>query len=274
MFEELWIIKESLCLYHKSWSQNPINVDTSLFAGFFSAFNSFQETIFPDQYTNYFDFIDNRLLFVKIDINFFLIVRDSIHKPLNRSILQLNNISIEFLTQIESHEEVKNILFTEKNKFISLDELLPLIEPIINSAIDNLISSEQQMNKFDVLAIIIMLRDFKDILFDIYYKEIFTNFQSVYNFSWILEEVFSLNPVNILKLQHISYNIIYTFLNDFLDTIFLHKNFYKKVLRTTDKLTFYNNLLKFISINRENMKKFGFEDLFMTKFVSKISTDL
>lgn len=274
MFEELWIIKESLCLYHKSWSQTPIDVDTSLFGGFFSAFHSFQETIFPDQYTNFFDFIDHRLLFVKLNTNFFLIVRDSIHKPLNRSILQLNNISIEFLSQIESQEDIKKAFFSDKNKFYSLDELSPIIEPIITSAIENLLSSEEQMNKFDIMAIIIILRDLKDILLDIYHIELFSKFQSSYNFNWILQEIFSLQPINIDTFPHISYNIIYTFINDFFEAIIRHKTFYKKTLRTTDKLAYSNNLLKFISANRENMKKFGIVDLFMNKFLTNITSDL
>jgi hypothetical protein len=168
MFEELWIIKESLCLYYKNWSQEPIALDSTLFAGFFSAFHAFQEEIFPSQFTNYIDFIHHRLLFAELNRNFFLIVRDSIYKPLNRSILQLNNLTIEILTNIESHHKLKEILFEKKNKFISLDQINPLLYPIVEQAIENLSVSDDQMNKFDLMAIIIILRDLKEILIEIY----------------------------------------------------------------------------------------------------------
>jgi hypothetical protein len=270
MFEELWIIKESLCLYYKNWSQEPIALDSTLFAGFFSAFHAFQEEIFPSQFTNYIDFIHHRLLFAELNRNFFLIVRDSIYKPLNRSILQLNNLTIEILTNIESHHKLKEILFEKKNKFISLDQINPLLYPIVEQAIENLSVSDDQMNKFDLMAIIIILRDLKEILIEIYHPEIFSKFFSNHDLSWLLKEILSNNAINITNFKNISYNAIFSFMSDFLDSIIEHKVFYQKPLRTSDKLTFTNNILKYLAINRETMQKFGFTDLFISKFISQI----
>ena len=268
MFEELWIIKDSLCVYHQS--DSPLNLDTSLFAGFFSAFHSFQEEIFPNQYTNYIDFIENRLLFIKLSENFFLIVRDSIHRPLNRSILQLNNLSLELFSGIEANSEMKAYFFDKKVKLLSLERIERTLSPIVDQAIANLSISDEQLNKLDIMAIIIILRDLKEIILTQFYKEIFS--QNAFNpfETVLLEEILSKQPINLNKFGTISYNAIYNFISNFLDLLIKNREFYSKPLRVAEKLLFSNNLLKFISANRETMQKFGITDLFLSKFVSNI----
>ncbi|MFW9930087.1 MAG: hypothetical protein ACFFD1_11900, partial [Candidatus Thorarchaeota archaeon] len=43
-FLELWVIKESICIFHKSWIDNSINTEPQLLAGFVSALISFSSS--------------------------------------------------------------------------------------------------------------------------------------------------------------------------------------------------------------------------------------
>lgn len=264
----MWLIKESQCLYYKCQSTNPLNIDTSLFAGFFSAFHAFQEELFPSQTINYIDFIEHRLLFVKIDENFFLVVKDSIYKPLNRSILQLNNLSVEILTSIESKAELRIMLYNKK--MISLAQLTPLLSPIVEQAIFNLSVSDEQMSRFDILGIIILLRDLREIILEIYDKEIFSQITSKISYKWFLAELLSNQPINIDKFEVTSYNGIYFLINDLFDSLNNSKEFYRNPYRLTDHLLFSNKVLKYLSNNKETMDKFGLTDLFIKKFIAKV----
>ena len=265
----MWLIKESQGLYYICQSTNPLNIDTSLFAGFFSAFHAFQEELFPSQTINYIDFIEHRLLFVKIDENFFLVVKDSIYKPLNRSILQLNNLSVEILTSLESRSDLRIMLFDKK--MISLNQLTPLLSPIIEQAIMNLSVSDEQISRFDLLAIIILLRELRVIMLGLYNKEIFSQITSKMSYKWFISELLSNQPINIDKFEITSYNGIYLLINDLFESMNASKEFYRNHFRITDQLFFSNKVMKFLSDNKETMDKFGLTDLFIKKFIAKVA---
>ena len=79
----MWLINQSLCLYHKNWNKEAEDddIEVNLFSAFFTAFQSFQQEVFPNQYIKHIDLLNDRLV-INITPLFSLIVRDQIEKPL------------------------------------------------------------------------------------------------------------------------------------------------------------------------------------------------
>ena len=155
-------------------------------------------------------------------------------------------------------------------KMISLAQLTPLLSPIVEQAIFNLSVSDEQMSRFDILGIIILLRDLREIILEIYDKEIFSQITSKISYKWFLAELLSNQPINIDKFEVTSYNGIYFLINDLFDSLNNSKEFYRNPYRLTDHLLFSNKVLKYLSNNKETMDKFGLTDLFIKKFIAKV----
>lgn len=271
MFEELWLIKNSLCYYYKSWTDTPIEVDNDLFSGFFSAFNSFQEEVFPNQFVNYIDFIDSRLLFLKFG-DLFIIVRDVMQKPLTRSLLQLNNLSIEIISQIELVDDLKSTLLSEEGSttLTSTELITSLLNPIVDDTINLLSSSGNQMNKFDLMAVILILRELNSCISKIVDSNLFTNFQCSSQIKWFYSLTINIEPLDPTKFSVISYNLLVSFVQSYFDYLAKNLSKYKLQLNNDQLLDFYNELNKFLAVNREALSKFRLTDLYISKFLGNI----
>ena len=271
MFEELWLIKNTMCYYYKGWTDFPIKVDNDLFSGFFVAFNSFQEEVFPNQFVNYIDFIDSRLLFLKFS-DLFIIVRDVIQKPLNRSLLQLHNLGVEIISKIEINPELRSTLLTiGSSPTTSVESIAQLLNPIIDDSINTLVSTGSTMNRFDLLAIILILREFNECLSMVVNSNLFTLFRSNNPMDWLFKFTINDKPINPDEFPLISYNILISFIKSYFNYIAKNMSKYKLSLTNEQRLEFCNKLNKFFVVNREALTKFRVTDLFISKFLGNIA---
>ncbi len=267
LFEELWIIKNSICYYHKSWSNETINVDNILFSGFFSAFNTFQEEVFPNQSVNYIDFVESRLIFLKYN-NLFFVVRDFVTKPVNRSLTQLNNITLEIMFEIQYDEKFNKIVVLEKELF-DTDEIEDFLNPIVDEIIQNHKLIDDQTNRFDTLGIITVLRELRTIIKNSVYSDILIIQDFPMNVDWLIKLVEDEKALDPLEIQSADYNLINTFSQYYLGQLATNLQNYSIMSDKMKKLEFNNNLLNFFTTNYEVLSKFRLIDFFVTKFITK-----
>ena len=269
MFEELWIVKNSLCYYYKSWTNSPLALDSDLFSGFFSAFNSFQEEVFPNQFVNYIDFIESRLLFLKFK-DIFIIVRDNINKPLNRSLLQLNNLTVEIISQIEFSDQLNPILLADEGKAYSVDLVTELLNPIVEDTIQSLNAMDESTTKFDSMAIINILRELNYTILLVSKTELLENYPIPNNLEWLYRLTISNKPINPLTLELINYEIIHSFVKNYFSYLADNIKKYRLPVRNIERIEFFNGLMKFLVVNREILNKFRLTDVYIANILSGV----
>ena len=256
MFEELWLIHNSLCLYHQNWSKNPVQVDGNLFSAFLTAFSSFQEQVFPRQHIKHIDFLNDRLVF-SLNPYFSIVVRDQLEKPIKRSIMQITNISSEITANIENDPNLLSYFTFKSSKPISLLELEDVISPIIDNVIFMISMAESQVNKFDVVTILTLMRELRDLVLDINDDRVFFNFARTESNSWFYELLFSDTDIDIQKVPLISYKVLHAVLQDFINQVSDSLSLYNTKKPNGNLIDVHNKIIGFLSFNGGTLKRFG-----------------
>lgn len=262
MFEELWIIQDGLCIYHKSWSETTLDVDGNLFSAFLTAFKSFQEQVFPTQAMRHIDFLSDRLVFLGTKY-FFVVVRDQLEKPTERSIMQLTNIASELVNLIESEEEEElYAYFSKKSKRpMSLIEIEKKVSPIIEGVIGMLSMAEEQVNRFDIMTILQIMREIKTLIIEFASDSLFDDLKINSQNSWFYMLIFSSNDVDMEEVSLISYKELYSIAKDFIEQVtqnlLIHGRDQEKY---HDMRETHNKIISFLSVNSDALKRFGLID--------------
>lgn len=256
MFEELWLIHNSLCLYHKAWSKNPVQVDGNLFSAFLTAFNSFQEQVFPEQHIKHIDFLNDRLVF-SVNSYFSIVVRDQLEKPIERSVMQLTNIASEVQSHIEQESNLYSYFTNKTTKPISLLELEEIISPVIENVIFMISMAESQVNKFDVVTILHLMRELRDLILEINDDRIFINFARTQDNAWFYELLFSDIDIDISQVPLISYKVLYAMLKDFIKQVSESLSLYSSTRVNDNLIDVHNKIISFLALNSETLERFG-----------------
>lgn len=259
MFEELWIIKDGLCLYHKSWIVNPLAVDGNLFSAFLTAFKSFQEEVFPSQAMRHIDFFSDRLVFLSTQY-FYIVVRDQLEKPTERSVMQLSNISSELVELIENDSDLYPYFSKDQAKAMSLTEIEKKITPLLESVISMLSMAETQVLQFDVMTILQILREMKELILEIGDERIFLNFSRNETNQWFYEILFSEKDMNIESVPNINYKILNEIASDFIKQVGDSLALYGRTNDDLHYINLHNKIITFLSMNSEALKRFGVID--------------
>lgn len=262
MFEELWIIQDGLCIYHKSWSDSTLDVDGNLFSAFLTAFKSFQEQVFPTQAMRHIDFLSDRLVFLGTKY-FFVVVRDQLEKPTERSVMQLTNIASELVNLIESeHEEELYAYFSKKSKRpMSLIEIEKKISPIIESVINMLGMAEEQVNRFDIMTILQIMREIKVLISEFASESLFDKIKIDSENSWFYMLIFSEEEIDMESIDLISYKQLHAIAKDFIEQI--TENLLlsgRDPEKYHDMKESHNKIISFLSVNSDALKRFGLID--------------
>ncbi len=262
MFEELWIIQDGLCVYHKSWSETTLDVDGNLFSAFLTAFKSFQEQVFPAQAMRHIDFLSDRLVFLGTKY-FFVVVRDQLEKPTERSIMQLTNIASELVNLVESEEEIELFNYFSKKSLrpMSLNQIERKISPIIEGVISMLSMAEEQVNRFDIMTILQIMREIKTLISEFASDTLFDNLRISSENSWFYMLIFSYDEIDMESVALISYKELHSIARDFIDQItqnlLIHGRDPDKYHDMKDS---HNKIISFLSVNSDALKRFGLID--------------
>jgi hypothetical protein len=262
MFEELWIIQDGLCMYHKSWSETTLEVDGNLFSAFLTAFRSFQEQVFPAQAMRHIDFLSDRLVFLGTKY-FFVVVRDQLEKPTERSIMQLTNIASELVNLVESEHEVELFdYFSKRTKRpMSLIEIEKKISPIIEGVITMLGMAEEQVNRFDIMTILQIMREIKTLISEFASDKIFDQLKINSQTSWFYLLIFSEEEIELDSVALISYKELHAIAKDFINQITQNLLLYgRDTKRDHDMKESHNKIISFLSVNSDALKRFGLID--------------
>ena len=262
MFEELWIVQDGLCIYHKSWSLTTLDVDGNLFSAFLTAFKSFQEQVFPSQAMRHIDFMSDRLVFLGTKY-FFVVVRDQLEKPTERSIMQLTNIASELVNLVESNEEVELFNYFSKRSLrpLSLNEIERKISPIIESVINMLSMAEEQVNRFDIMTILQIMREIKNLISEFTSDSVFDNLNIDSHNSWFYMLIFAYDEPDMESVDLISYKELHLIAQEFINQItqnllIIGRDFEKN----HDMKESHNKIISFLSVNSDALKRFGLID--------------
>ena len=262
MFEELWIIQDGLCIYHKSWSDTTLDVDGNLFSAFLTAFKSFQEQVFPSQAMRHIDFLSDRLVFLGTKY-FFVVVRDQLEKPTERSIMQLTNIASELVNLIESDQEVELFDYFSKRtkKVMSLTEIERKISPIIEGVINMLGMAEEQVNRFDIMTILQIMREIKTLISEFASDTLFDKIKINAQTSWFYMLIFSEEEIDMESVALISYKELHAIAKDFINQITQNLLIHgRDTEKYHDMKESHNKIVSFLSVNSDALKRFGLID--------------
>ena len=263
MFEEMWLINKSICLYHKNWYEETNEIDVNLFSAFFSAFHTFQRELFPDQDIKHIDLLHERLV-INITPLFSLVVRDQIEKPLERSVMQLTNISAELTKVIEADSELYTFFLGNTTKILPMSTLEKSLNPVIEDVISMISMAELQVSKFDVITILQIMRELRNLILQINDDRIFHNFSRDNSNIWFYELLFSEENIEPSSVPDISYKTLKFVIIDFIKQISdsLHLYGYSKL--ENNYIAFHNQLITFLTVNTPILKKFGILEPLLT----------
>lgn len=262
----MWLINQSLCLYHKNWNEETENedIEVNLFSAFFTAFQAFQTEVFPNQIIKHIDLLNERLV-INITPLFSLIVRDQIEKPLERSIMQIENISSELIKSIEAHGELYTYFLGKTSKIIPIPTIEENLSPVIEGVIEMISMAELQINKFDIITVLQIMREVRDLILQINDDRIFNNFARDQTSIWFYELLFSDENIELSAVPSITYKELKHVIEDFIkqtnDSLTLYGNSNKS---ENDCINFHNRVITFLAVNTSILKKFGILESILT----------
>ena len=261
----MWLINQSLCLYHKNWNKEAEDddIEVNLFSAFFTAFQSFQQEVFPNQYIKHIDLLNDRLV-INITPLFSLIVRDQIEKPLERSIMQLTNISSELIKAIESHSELYTYFLGKTSKIIPIPTIEENLSPVIDDVISMISMAELQINKFDIITVLQIMREVRDLILQINDDRIFNNFARDQSNIWFYELLFSEENIELSAVPNITYKELKLVIEDFVHQTNDSLTLYGSNKLDSDYINFHNRLITFLAVNTPILKKFGILESILT----------
>ena len=264
MFEELWLIREGICLYYDKWTETPLTLDPNLFSAFMSALKTFQESSFPNQSIKNVDLFNTRLTYLNAKF-FYLVVREPVEKPVDRTYQQLRNIAEEIEKLIEERDELK---FLKSNISSNpLEKYGTIIAPVIADILEVEEIAENQLKSFDFITMTYLAREIRDLILTIAPYGVLVNIARSNKNQWFYDTIMSDSNIEPNIFTHVSYRDIVHYMNDFLTQT--EKNFKVYEVKPIDEKLekARKDLITFLAINSQIISRFGLFENILSKFV-------
>ena len=275
MINEVWLIHNGICLYHKIFkdTRNPnftgLNLDSQLFAGFISAIlnftkqqlnesNSLQKISFNE---GIYEIVQVEDILAVLSLNLTYLSE----QKLKQSVISLTN-EIQYFIQTNdklSHLRMNNKI---KARVLPLNEYHNIFESFIEKVLDEIYQIQNQLLMVDILTLIQILEDLKILLDRLKIS------------SKIIEYTLCLSPlaqkvlknIEIIKKEDI--NSLYTIQKEFKEMIqkSLKSINQDELLNNKDNFENYKRLFMFIKKNYSIIKQFQLEDLLFKEFLALI----
>ena len=264
MFEELWLIREGICLFYESWSEAPLTLDPNLFSAFMSALKTFQESSFPNQMIKSVDLFNTRLTYLNAQY-FYIVVREPIQKPVDRTYQQLKNIAEEIEKLIEERDELKFLKMNLSSN--PLERYNKIIAPVIHDILEVEEIAENQLKSFDFITLMYLAREIRDLILVIAPYNVLVNIARTSKNQWFYDSIMDDSNIEPTLIKNVSYRDIVLYMNDFHTQTERNFNLYQ-IKPQIDKLEkARRDLISFMAINSQIISRFGLFENILSKFV-------
>lgn len=150
--EEIWLIRDGICIFHDFYTDKPLNLNIQLFSAFTTAVSSFSRNTLPSEQLRNIDFQNTTLVLEPLPEFSILFVIKFSSLPPEKQVEIINFIL----------EDIKVFINYEANELFSLDQksILPLnaytkpLTEFFRNFISNLTLNEKAIRKIDLLSIL------------------------------------------------------------------------------------------------------------------------
>ncbi len=152
IIEEVWIIKDGICLFHECWSDKPLDLNIQLFSAFTMAVNSFSKSTLPSERLRNIDFQNTTLVLEPMPKYGILFVIKFSSIPPEKQVEVLTSILNEIKSFILDFE-LNEIFSVQASNMPITAYSLPLSK-FFKNFISVLNQNEKVIRKIDLLSII------------------------------------------------------------------------------------------------------------------------
>lgn len=263
LFDEIWLVKEGVGLYHHCTTEKELPINIQLFSGFLGALVTFSEQI-AEQAIRNIDFMDSRFSFIS-NPDYMIIVRTSIERPLERTLQQLSALDQELKQESDIIELLKK---TSNFRNLPLQIYSEYISPIFNRVMEQGLEADKQLRQIDLITIIQIGRGIYQLIQSMASKEFyeFINSSST-NEDNIMKYFSSTESIDPMQLPDLSYSDFTANIRRFLSLIaeYLEK---ERLNPNNIKMSELRiQIIDFISQNYRLLKYFNLDETITTKIL-------
>ena len=158
MIEEVWVLWETKCIFHRVWTSNPLSIDAHLFSGFISAlFILAEEAIDASGSLKNIEFLSTRFTIIKRQLNeyktnFVVVGRSAINTPVERSFQELQVLVTELSFLFESNVEFA--FLAKPQAVVDIIRLQHELDYQLDSKLDQWIFNSRELLLIDKITLI------------------------------------------------------------------------------------------------------------------------
>lgn len=264
IIEEIWIIRDNVCIFHECWSEKPIDLDIQMFSAFTSAVNSFSKTTLQSEQLRNIDFQNTTFVLEPLaEYGILFVIKFS---PISeeKQLEVMNSILSEIKSFILDFE--LNELFSVQSSNIPLTAYRLPLSKFFQNFMLIMNQNEKEIRKIDLLSIIQLAES-------LYSRIVKSKAQNT-----LLEPLNSDNIFNNLLNNHTS-TILST---DSLPTLSrgeLKHQFHdfvvaiKLILRKNLSLELQNEVLRFFTTNYKLIKTYDLDEAIVENILAVFSEE-
>jgi hypothetical protein len=119
--------------------------------------------------------------------------------------------------------------------------------------------AESQVNKFDVITILQLMREVRDLVLQINDDRVFFNFARDPTNAWFYDLLFSKAEIDMAHVPVVSYKTLRIMLEDFIKQVTDSLSLYgaKKIVNVIE---IHNKIISFLTMNSKTLRRFGIMD--------------
>ena len=272
MINEIWLINDGICIYHKVL-KDPLNsqftglsLEKQLFSGFISALLNFTKTQLDDTSLQKISF--NNSIYQIVHVEGILVVLSLNTTYLSENKLKQAVISLtdEIAYIIQTNDKLTHLQKEKKTnevKILPMNEYNDLFDGYLEKILEDIYKIQNQLVMVDILTLIQILGDLK-VLFD---KLEVTSQIVVLSLSLSSKAKRVMQNIDVLK-QETPYNL-FSIEKELKNVVHnsLQSIEYTDLLRQKSS-NGHKTVLKFVKKNYTILKQFNFEDLFFKEFMA------
>ena len=149
--EEIWLIRDGICIFHDFWTSTPLDLNIQLFSAFTTADNSFSKNTLPSEQLRNIDFQNTTLVLESLpEFSILFVIKfSSISTEKQIQIIKLILSDIKLFITYEIHE-----LFAFEHSSLPLTAYSKPLSNFFKNFMLNLNENEREIRKIDLLSIL------------------------------------------------------------------------------------------------------------------------